>query len=80
MPHPNKEQTEQLMNLGFSIILLTLSLFSVYAFITGIYLDIFDQNSFLSLILTVATILGMVFGVIFIVISVYRLNEARVEK
>lgn len=74
---PNKEQTEQLINLGFSGILLILSLLSVYAFFSGIYSDLFGHNFILILVLGAATFFAMVFGVVFTVTSVYGVNESR---
>lgn len=77
----NKKQTEQAINLVLGVILFLVSVVSVSFFINGTYANVFGTNFFLvpQFFLFIGTALGVVFGIVFTIVSVYGINDARVE-
>lgn len=73
------EQRENLLDLGFSIILLVLSLDSVYSFTNGAWFSIIPNYGIgilMVFLIGIGTVFGVIFGLVFTVMSIYSLNEA----
>ena len=78
----NEEQTEHTIYLVFSVLLLIGSIISAYFWYDGTWHDLLKTETngygFFHLMLMVGTVLGLVFGFVFILMSAVGINEARI--
>lgn len=75
----NKEQTEQVITLVFSTIVFILGLISVYLYSTGFY-DIYFENPIVMFGIILGTVLAIGFGGMYMILSIYGINEAREDE
>lgn len=75
----NKEQTDCLITLAFGSVIFVLGILSVYLFSIGFY-DSFTDNPVFVFIVILGTCLGIGMGGMFVVTSIYGINDARSDK